>query len=152
MRITLAAIGKLKASPEAELISKYRNQLSWKLEILELEAKKSLPPEVRKAEEARLLLQATADCHQRIALDERGKTLTSEAFAGQLAQWQQQGNSHLGVIIGGADGLACEVRNAADLILSFGKLTWPHMLARAMVCEQLYRAQSILSGHPYHRA
>lgn len=152
MRITLAVIGRLKPSPEAELIARYQKQLSWKLDIKEYEAKKGLSGEALKTAEAELLLAATADCHQRIALDERGKNLGSQALAKQLEQWQSRGCSHLGVVIGGADGLDVSVRKQSSLILSFGQLTWPHMLARAMLCEQLYRAESILRGHPYHRA
>ncbi len=153
MRITLAAIGKLKpASPEGQLISKYQKQLGWKLEIKELEAKKGLSGPALKAAEAELLLGATQECHQRLALDERGQNLGSEAFAAHIENWQTQGCSHLGILIGGADGLEASVRKQCALILSFGKLTWPHMLARAMLCEQLYRAESILRGHPYHRS
>lgn len=153
MRITLAAMGKLKAaSPEAQLISKYQKQLSWKLDIKELEAKKSLSGAALKTAEAALLLSVTQDCHQRLALDERGQNLGSEAFARHIEDWQTQGCSHLGILIGGADGLDVSVRQQCALTLSFGKLTWPHMLARAMLAEQLYRAESILRGHPYHRA
>lgn len=151
MRVTIAAIGKLKASPERELVARYERQLPWPLHLIEYEAKKSLPDARRKEAEATLLLEATTGCHRRIALDERGKALTSEAFAAQLAAWQQEGCSHLGCMIGGADGLSASVREGADLVLSFGALTWPHLLARAMLCEQLYRARTILSGHPYHR-
>ncbi len=152
MRITLAAMGKMKPSPERELVEKYRKQMSWQLTIRELEAKKGLSGNNLKAAEAELLRQATADCHRRIALDERGKNLSSEALAQKLGAWQSDGCSHLGLIIGGADGLDATVRQSADLIVSFGQLTWPHMLARAMLSEQLYRAESILRGHPYHRS
>lgn len=152
MKVTIAAIGAMKASPEKELVSKYLKQLPWQVSIAELEVKKPLPTEQRKIAEAELLLSATADCHQRIALDERGKALGSGSFAERIANWQQEGYSHIGVIIGGQDGLDASVRQQADLTLSFGALTWPHMLARAMLMEQLYRAHTILSGHPYHRA
>ena len=152
MRVTIAAIGKQKASPEHELVCKYLKQLPWNVSIVELEAKKSLAVPQRKSAEAELLLHATADCHRRIALDERGKSLSSETLAEQLSDWQQDGCSHLGVVIGGQDGLDASVRQQADVVLSFGALTWPHMLARAMLMEQLYRVHTILSGHPYHRA
>lgn len=151
MRITLAVIGRMKPSPEADLMARYQKQLSWKLDIKELEAKKGLSGEPLKQAEAALLLGATDECHQRIALDERGKSLSSQQLSQTLEGWQLQGCSHLGICIGGADGLAATVRDASALVLSFGALTWPHMLARAMLLEQLYRAESILKGHPYHR-
>jgi len=151
MRITLAVIGRVRTSPESELIARYRKQLSWQLDIKEFEAKKGLTGQARIQAEADWLLQTTESCHKKRALDERGQALSSIAFAQHIEAWQNDGCSHLGIIIGGADGLAPEVRQHAALILSFGKLTWPHMLARAMLCEQLYRAQSILRNHPYHR-
>ena len=86
-----------------------------------------------------------------VALDERGRTETSDAFARRLAHWRDDGVRTVGFVIGGADGLDETVRKKADFVLSFGALTWPHMLVRAMLAEQIYRAQSILAGHPYHR-
>ena len=152
MNLTLAAIGKMKPSPEAELVRKYTRQMHGSITIKELEARKGLSGDALKSAEAELLLEATANCHRRIALDERGKHLSSECFAKQFSDWQNDGCSHIGLMIGGADGLDASVRQAADLVLSFGELTWPHMMVRAMACEQLYRAESILRGHPYHRA
>jgi 23S rRNA (pseudouridine1915-N3)-methyltransferase len=86
-----------------------------------------------------------------VCLDSRGKVLDSEKFAGQLGQWRDDGERTLAVVIGGADGLGAEVVNKAHLVLSFGSVTWPHMLVRVLVAEQLYRAHCILTGHPYHR-
>ena len=103
------------------------------------------------AAEAELLSRASAGCKPLIALDERGKTLTSPAFADMLANWRDAGHPEACFLIGGADGLAPELRAKADFSLSLGKMVWPHMLARVMLTEQLYRAASILAGSPYHR-
>ncbi|MBB6254707.1 rRNA large subunit m3Psi methyltransferase RlmH [Nitrospirillum iridis] len=86
-----------------------------------------------------------------MALDERGKALPSEAFARQVGAWRDGGVADLAFVIGGADGLAEEVRRRASLLIAFGPMTWPHMMVRGMLAEQLYRAQQILAGHPYHR-
>ncbi len=150
MQITIAAIGKINPrSPEQALFAEYSKRLPWKLMLKELELRKSSGP--RKADETALLLEATAPAERRIALDERGKSLSSREFADTIRQWQNQGVSSLGFIIGGADGLEAELLKPCHLLLSFGRMSWPHMLARAMLAEQLYRAHTLLSGHPYHR-
>lgn len=151
MQVSIAAVGKMKASPERQLLEYYLKQIPWSVTIKEVEIKKNLSGDPLKQAEAEKLLEAVQSAHQLIALDERGKTMGSEALASWLGNAQQQGCSHLGVIIGGADGLAPSVRDRADLVLSFGAMTWPHMMVRAMLGEQLYRTHSILSGHPYHR-
>ena len=104
------------------------------------------------AREAELLRAALPRGAVRIALDERGKTLDSAAFARRLGAWCEEGRPALGFWIGGAEGLHPELRAEADLVLSFGAMTWPHLLVRALLAEQLYRAETILTGHPYHRA
>lgn len=152
MRITIAAVGKMKASPEQELLRHYLKRIPWSLTLHEVEAKASLPVPQRRETEAHLLLDKCRDAHKIIALDERGKNLSSETLAGQIGDWQGQGCSHLAFIIGGQDGLDAAVRQKADLVLCFGALTWPHMLVRAMLSEQIYRVHTILSGHPYHRS
>lgn len=152
MRITLAAIGRAKAGPELELTREYLKRLPWKVDIRELELKKDAGTvEKQKQEEALLLLKACEGADRIIALDERGKTLSSRELAGQLKSWSSVGETHVAFIIGGADGLAKEVHEKTDLLLSFGRLSWPHMLVRPMLAEQLYRAHTIISGHPYHR-
>lgn len=152
MHITLAAIGKAKGkSLYSQLYDEYIKRLPWTVQLRELEEKKPLPVEQRKVREAELLLEATADCHRLIALDERGKDMTSPAFAQKIGDWQQGGDSRIAIVIGGQDGLDASVRQRADLVLSFGKLTWPHMLVRPLLAEQLYRAYTILTNHPYHR-
>ncbi len=153
MRITIAAIGKAATrSPEHALFQEYAKRLPWKLELREHELKKQLSSADRKIQETALLLESTKQAQRLVALDERGETPGSEEFARTLARWQQQGASHIGFVIGGSDGLDESARSKASLVLSFGRLTWPHMLARAMLAEQLYRAHTLMTGHPYHRS
>lgn len=150
MRIVIAAIGKAKASPQQQLFQDYVKRLPWKVECREFDSKLT-DPAARKRKEAELLLEGCAGCERLIALDETGKNLSSREFSDQLSQWQQQGVSSFAFIIGGADGLDESVRRKAHLLWSFGRVTWPHMLVRGLLAEQLYRAHSVLSGHPYHR-
>lgn len=154
MRIHICAVGRLRGGPEAALIDDYvtrfdrigRNLSLGPCKVIEVEARKG-----GQAEEAQLLLKALPPRAKVIALDERGKLLPSPDFAQKLARWRDDGAQDVALIIGGADGLTQDVRNRADLLLSFGAMVWPHMLVRVMVSEQLYRAASILSGSPYHR-
>lgn len=119
--------------------------------LKELDVRKKLSgPELKQAE-ADLLLNAVPNGAVVVALDERGKTMGSRDFAGKIGQWQDRGVGDIAFIIGGADGLDETVRQRADLLISFGAMTWPHMLVRPMLAEQLFRADAILSGHPYHR-
>lgn len=153
MRATIAAIGKAAArSPEQVLFQEYLKRLPWKIDLREYELKKTLTAAARKQQETTLLLDATRQADRLIALDERGETLSSEELARKFATWQQQGASHIGFVIGGSDGLDEPARKEADLVLSFGRLTWPHLMVRAMLAEQLYRAHTLITGHPYHRA
>lgn len=156
MKVTIAAVGRLRAGPERELIDDYATRFDrtgralglGPLNVAEVEPRKGQGPEV----EAPLLRGAIPDGAVVIALDERGKLMTSPEFARQLGDWRDQGRRDAVFLIGGADGLAKDLRGAADARLSFGKMVWPHMLARVMLAEQLYRAASILAGSPYHRA
>lgn len=150
MRVTIAAIGKAKASPEEALYQQYIKRLPWKITHNEFDIRIDDPAK-RKSKEAEKLLEASAGCDRLIALDERGKNLSSRELAETIQKWQQAGSSSFAFVIGGADGLDASVTAKADLLLSFGKVTWPHMLMRAMVAEQLYRTWSLISGHPYHR-
>jgi len=155
MRISIAAVGKWKAGPERALFEDYKKRLKWPLTLKEVEERRPLPAPQLKAREAELLLDAIpgkSGSRLLIALDERGKTLSSEALAKQISSWQQRGIGELAFAIGGADGLDDLLRKRADMLLSLGTMTWPHMLVRVMLIEQLYRAQQILAGHPYHRA
>ena len=151
MRITLAAVGRMKAGATKELYELYAQRLRWRITLKEVEERRSLPPEALKAQEGELLLAALPKGARIIALDEGGKTLSSRDFAELLNHWQDDGTQDLAFLIGGADGLSEAAREAADVILSLGRMTWPHMLVRGLLAEQLFRAESILSGHPYHR-
>jgi 23S rRNA (pseudouridine1915-N3)-methyltransferase len=119
--------------------------------IVELEVRQRLPSAVLKAREAALILGALSARARLIALDEGGTVWSSRGLADQLAAWRDEGVAELAFAIGGADGLGAEVLDRADTTLSLGRMTWPHLLARCMLLEQLYRAQQILAGHPYHR-
>lgn len=151
MKIIFAVVGKMKPSPEQDLLHKYLRQTPWDISVKEIEIKKGSTRQ-RIAAEGDALLAACEPASIIIALDERGASLGSEALAQQFAKWQQEGNSCIACIIGGQDGLSPDVRTRATLTLSFGAMTWPHMMVRAMLGEQIYRIHTILSGHPYHRA
>ncbi len=152
MRIWLAAVGRAKPGPELDLFTQYARRLTPPLTLKEVEEKRPLPVPERKTREAELLLAAIPQGAVVVALDERGKSLGSEVFAERMGRWRDDGVGDVAFLIGGADGHGDAVRARADLLLSFGAMTWPHMLVRAMAAEQLWRAQAILSGHPYHRA
>jgi 23S rRNA (pseudouridine1915-N3)-methyltransferase len=151
MRLHIVAVGKLKAGPHLALARHYAERLAWPLAMREVEEKRPLPAAELKEREGALLLAAMPAGAVLVALDERGRSLTSAVFAQKLAQWRDAGVSDLAFLIGGADGLADQVRQKAQLVLSLGAMTWPHLLVRGMLLEQLYRAQQILAGHPYHR-
>jgi len=154
VKVRLAVVGRLRGGPEADLVSDYldrfektgRNFGLGPVSVTEIEAKKG-----GMVAEAGLLEKAIGAADLLCVLDERGKVMTSPAFADQLANWRDQGRSEVAFVIGGADGIDPALRAKADFALSFGKMVWPHMLARVMLTEQLYRAATILSGGPYHR-
>lgn len=151
MKITILAIGQLKSGPELDLIQEYRKRLRWPLILCEIICKKDLRGPALKQAEADLILNHIPERSIVIALDERGKSLKSQEFAKLLEDYQTSSQTDICFIIGGADGLADSIRQRAHHILNFGQLTWPHMLVRVMLLEQLYRAQQIIAGHPYHR-
>lgn len=152
MRIVIAAVGRMRAGPARGLLDTYRNRMTTlPLDVREVQARASLPVPKRMAAEAELLLQALPESGPIIAMDERGDDLSSQALADLLGGWRDQGHAACGFAIGGADGLDESVRRRASKTLRFGRATWPHMMVRAMLAEQLYRAQQILAGHPYHR-
>ena len=145
MKIQILAIGKCKkGSPEDLLIKEYQKRLSWDLSVTEKENDS-------KEKESEFLLSHIPNNAKVVVLDERGENMSSIDFAHKIENWRLNGTSEICFLIGGADGHTDSVRRRADLILSFGKLTLPHMLIRAVLVEQIYRAQTILSGHPYHR-
>lgn len=138
MKIRVIVSGKLKASPLRELCEEYLKRMRWQVSVKEIDG--DLTP-------AHL-----PDPGFVVALDERGKTLSSEEFSGNIEKWRDSApGNEITFLIGGADGLGDEIRKHAKVLLSFGKQTWPHMLVRVMLLEQIYRAQQILAGHPYHR-
>lgn len=159
MRLIVVAVGRLKAGPERELVERYRQRIDaigrslgvTGLDLIELPESRARREDDRRAEEGAALL-ARAGAAALMVFDERGKSLTSEAFAQRVGAWRDGGRPALACLIGGPDGLDPGVRTRADLVLSFGALTLPHQIVRALVAEQLYRALTILSGHPYHRA
>lgn len=160
MRLVIAAVGRLKSGPEADLIAAYASRIKGggravgftDFTIAEVEAPRGLEGPVRTAREGELLAAAAPANARRLILDERGKLLSSEDFAALLGDWCDRGAPAACFFIGGADGLDRSIRESADTMLAFGRATWPHMLVRAMLCEQIYRAMTILAGHPYHRA
>lgn len=152
MRVTIAAIGRERDPAARALFDRYAERLPWKLALHEAEAKKAKAGPARMAEEAALLRKAVPAGATIVALDERGRDLDSAAFAKRMGAWIDGGTTDLAFVIGGADGLDPDLRARAALTLCFGKLTWPHLLVRIMLAEQLYRASTILAGHPYHRA
>jgi 23S rRNA (pseudouridine1915-N3)-methyltransferase len=134
----VVAVGKIGRSPEAELVERYLKRVTWPTKMTELpERGGTVPP-----------LQPNSIS---VLLDERGDALSSMALAKKLERWRDDGKREARFVIGAADGHSEEERTAADLLLSFGAATWPHLLARAMLAEQLFRATSILANHPYHR-
>jgi 23S rRNA (pseudouridine1915-N3)-methyltransferase len=151
LRIHLVAIGKLKAGPLKNLEQYYAGRIGWKLVIREITAKRKLPPPELRQHEGALLLDSCPKDAVLVALDERGKALASLEFAQRLGQWRDGGARDLAFLIGGAEGLSESVKRRAALVLSLGPATWPHFLARGMLLEQIYRAETLLAGHPYHR-
>jgi len=151
MRSHIIAMGKWKKGPEQALFDTYCDRMRPAPVLKELDIRKKLSGDELKQAEATLLLEAVPKGAVIVAMDERGKTLPSRTFADKIQTWMDQGRGDIAFIIGGADGLDESVRVRADLLLSFGAMTWPHMLVRPMLAEQLFRAQAILAGHPYHR-
>ena len=138
MLLHIVAHGRIGRGPEAELTERYLSRIAWPTRVTELSDRGGrIPP----APPATIT----------VVLDERGAPLASTALADKLGRWRDDGMREVRFLIGAADGHDAVMRDAADLLLSFGTATWPHLLARAMLAEQLYRATSILAGHPYHR-
>ncbi len=150
MRICVIAVGRLRDGALKDLFATYSRRLPWPLTVIEIAERGSDPPAVRVQREGEALRRRLPD-GPLIVLDRAGTDLTSEALAATLARYRDRGTATVTFAIGGADGHAPETLAAADLVLSFGKATWPHRLVRIMLAEQLYRASAILAGHPYHR-
>lgn len=138
MLLHIVARGRIGRSPEAELVDRYLKRITWPVRVTELpDAGGSAPVEQPRT--------------KRVVLDETGDTLASTALAKLLESWRDDGVREACFLIGAADGFDAAARTGADLLLAFGRATWPHLLARAMLAEQLFRATSILANHPYHR-
>ena len=137
MLLHIIARGKIGRSPEADLVDRYLKRIGWPVKLTELSERAPAPPQSSGA--------------VTILLDEKGDALSSTELAKKLEQWRDRGVREARFVIGAADGHSAEERSAADLLISFGPATWPHLLVRAMLAEQLFRATSILANHPYHR-
>lgn len=151
MRLIIASAGRFRDGPERALFERYRRRIRWDVELRELEAKGRHPPAESVRREAALFDSCIPAGAHVIALDRAGKTLSSEGFANHLGDLRDDGRREVVFLIGGAEGLSPRLVANADLVLAFGAATWPHLLVRAMLIEQIFRAQEILSGHPYHR-
>ena len=139
MKLHIIARGKLGRSPEADLLARYAKRITWPFQHTELpDCGGTVPAPVQPV--------------RMVLLDERGPAMTSAALAALLGNWRDSGVREAQFLIGAADGHGAAARDEADLLLGFGAMTWPHLLVRAMLAEQLWRATSILAGHPYHRA
>ncbi|MCL4671969.1 MAG: 23S rRNA (pseudouridine(1915)-N(3))-methyltransferase RlmH [Sphingomonadaceae bacterium] len=139
MLLHVVARGKIARSPEGDLVERYAKRITWPLRLTELPDSGGRMPDL-------------ATPSRTVLLDERGRDLPSEELAAVLGRWRDDGVRETRFLIGAADGHSDTERRGADLLLAFGKATWPHLMARAMLLEQLYRATAILAGHPYHRA
>jgi len=147
----IIAVGRGKRDPCTSLFTEYVKRLPWRTELKEIEMRGRVSTREQQDREGKLMLNTIPDSGLVVALDRCGKALTSEAFAGKLHYWQNCSIPIITFLIGGADGLAGSILQRSDEVISFGDMTWPHMLARVMLAEQIYRASTILSGHPYHR-
>ena len=152
MKLLIACIGRASRGPERDLYEHYANRIRWPLALRELEEKRKLPTAQMILREGELLLGAVPAKSVLVALDRRGKVLDSEGFARRLGRWRDDSVNDVAFLVGGADGHGEALLKKTALILSFGAMTWPHLLARALLAEQIYRAQQLLAGHPYHRA
>jgi len=151
MKFIIAAVGRMKAGAERNLWDNYAKRLNWSLTLKEIEEKKPLKPALLKIKEAELLLNAVPKGATLVALDRSGRDLTSVDLAKKLGAWQDDGIGEVAFVIGGSEGLDRSVLERAQLKIAMGAMTWPHLLARVMLIEQIYRAQCILSKHPYHK-
>jgi 23S rRNA (pseudouridine1915-N3)-methyltransferase len=160
MRIVIAAIGRLKDGPERELAANYRKRTEAigrslglrEVEIVEIRESRAQDTERRRIEEAIAITTIIPERSIIVLLDERGTSLDSASLAARIGEWRAEDRPAVCFVIGGADGVAATLRDRASLKLAFGTATWPHQLVRVMLLEQLYRAGTILAGHPYHRA
>lgn len=150
MQITIAAVGRDRSATTRTLFETYRTRCPWPIALVEIPLSTAREASARRHAETLRLAKAVAGHARLISLDPAGHLLDSQRFADQLRDWRDEGST-LGVAIGGPDGFDAEALPRVDLALAFGRMTWPHQLIRVMLAEQLYRASTILAGHPYHR-
>ena len=152
MKIQILVVGKVKKGcPEKQIIDDYIKKTLWPVEIHEVEERRPLSPDQIKEAEGKLLEKMIPKGAKVVVLDEKGKSLDSHAFADQIQSWKNQSVGDIVFLIGGAFGHSQEIKQKADLLLSFGRMTLPHMLMRAVLAEQIYRAFTLSEGHPYHK-
>ena len=151
MIININSIGKFKNHPHKDIFELYVKRIGWNVKLKELEVKKSASENVLKEMEGELLLNNIDSNSTIILLDERGKNFNSREFAQKISQYRDQGVNNITFIIGGANGVCQKVKDRADLEISLSKLTFPHLMVRSILAEQIYRAYSIINNHPYHR-
>lgn len=159
MRLLLAAVGRLKAGAESDFATRYLDRVEKAarsvglsaIEVIEIKDSRARDIGRRRLEEAIALANVIPDSAVTVVLDSRGENIESAAFAGEIRAWRDSGREVAAFVIGGQDGLGDEIKRRADFTLAFGAATWPHQFVRIMLLEQLYRATTILSGHPYHR-
>lgn len=150
MHVIIAAVGRMKDTPLRAAWDDYVGRLGWTVDLREVDSKLPDGPR-RTADEAELLRKAVSPAARLVALDRTGRSHETDVMASKLTEWRDDALLPVGFMIGGADGLAPDLVRAADMVVAFGKQTWPHLLARVMLIEQLYRCQAIMTGHPYHR-
>ncbi|MEZ5787003.1 MAG: 23S rRNA (pseudouridine(1915)-N(3))-methyltransferase RlmH [Xanthobacteraceae bacterium] len=158
MRLFLAAVGRLKANAERDFAARYLDRLEkagrglgLAIEVVEIKDSRAKDIARRRLEEAIALANVIPDGAVKVVLDSHGENIDSAAFAGEIRAWRDSGREAVAFVIGGQDGLGDEIKRQADFSLAFGAVTWPHQFVRIMLLEQLYRAATILAGHPYHR-
>ncbi|MBP02056.1 MAG: 23S rRNA (pseudouridine(1915)-N(3))-methyltransferase RlmH [Rhodospirillaceae bacterium] len=151
MEITIGAIGKMRDGPEQDLVDKYLKRISWSVRVREVVNSGSRLAGTSYKSDNNQLVSMVPNNSKLLCLDSRGRNFTSEQFADLLGSWRDDGQRNVTFLIGGADGLPKDVLDKAELTLSFGSATWPHLLCRVMLIEQLYRAHCIYQNHPYHK-
>lgn len=152
MKINIIAIGKFRKNcPNQELFLDYSKRLKWPLNLIQIDSKIVGSTDEIKQKEGELILKNLPENSKVILLDEKGENLTSREFAAKIAKFQNNSQSNLSFIIGGANGISDQIKKIANLSIAFGKMTFPHMMVRSMLIEQIYRANLIINNHPYHK-
>jgi 23S rRNA (pseudouridine1915-N3)-methyltransferase len=151
VQLLIVSVGRSRDPTVEALVERYARRCPWTIALREVQLRGRVPAERRKEAEAMRLLAAVPDTARIVTLDESGRELDSKAFAARLGDWRDSGERCIAFLVGGADGHGEAALRRADLVLSLGRMTWPHELVRVLLVEQLYRAATILAGHPYHR-